>query len=328
MSDDGGWGRDEDHGDSRSTDRAEDRDDSWGTDAADDGWTADDEWDDPPGVGPDDERDGPAMADVPTVGRPPREGWLWAVGAGVGLSVAAIVATLAVLLPVSLLIVEGGITLSPVASTLVSLALIQYVAFGAVILGYLRYRETTVREYVSARVPSLRDVGAALGGWVLAFALAIAVGTVIQALGLSAGANNSAEAGMQDPEIFLALIPAAFLVIGPMEELLFRGTVQGRLRETLSPAPAVAVSALLFAAVHAPLAVQGSLAQRLTTVGLLFFPSLVFGGLYEYTDNLVVPALVHALYDATLFALLYAVVVYGPEEGSSGSEAVLALLGL
>lgn len=324
MPDDGGWGDD-----------AHDADDSWGRDeedradgSGDDAWAADDEWEDPPGVGADEAASEPAATGVPTVGRPPREGWLWAVGAGVGLSVATIVATVVVLLPVSLLIVEGGITLSPAVSTLLSLALIQYVAFGTVVLGYLRYRETTVREYVSARVPSLRDLGAALGGWVLAFVLAIAVGAVIQALGLSAGANNSAEAGMQDPEIFLVLIPAAFLVIGPMEELLFRGTVQGRLRETLSPVAAVAVSALLFAAVHAPLAVSGSLTQRLTTVGLLFFPSLVFGGLYEYTDNLVVPALVHALYDATLFALLYAVVVYGPEEGGSGSEAVLALLGL
>jgi len=327
MPDDGGWGDD-----------ANDADDSWGRDEegrddgdrgadGDDAWTADEGWDDPPGVGADEAPAAPT-GHVPTVGRPPREGWLWAVGTGVGLSVATVVATLAVLLPVSLLIVEGGITLSPVVSTLLSLALIQYVAFGAVIVGYLRYRETTVRAYVAARVPSLRDVGAALGGWVLAFVLAIAVGTVIQSLGLTGGTNNSAEAGMQDPEIFLVLIPAAFLVIGPMEELLFRGTVQGRLRETLSPVPAVAVSALLFAAVHAPLAVQGTLAQRLTTVGLLFFPSLVFGGLYEYTDNIVVPALVHALYDATLFVLLYVVVVYGPEEAGSGSEAVLALFGL
>jgi membrane protease YdiL (CAAX protease family) len=327
MPDDGGWGGDD-----------ADTDDPWGRDEQDrdagdgrggDAWTADDEWDDPPGVSPEESTgDAPTTTGVPTVGRPPREGGLWAVGAGIALSVAAIVATLVVLVPVSLLIVEGGIELSPAVSTLLSLALIQYVAFGSVILGYLRYRETTVREYVSAGVPSLRDLAAALGGWVLAFALAIAVGTVIQALGLSAGTNNSAEAGMQNPEIFLVLIPAAFLVIGPMEELLFRGTVQGRLRETLSPAPAVVVSALLFAAVHAPLAVQGSLSQRLTTVGLLFFPSLVFGGLYEYTDNVVVPALVHALYDATLFVLLYAVVVYGPEEAASGSEAVLALLGL
>jgi membrane protease YdiL (CAAX protease family) len=337
MPDDGGWGRDDADDDAWGRDR--DDGDGWGddpdsTDDRDgDAWTGGDEWDDPPGVGADPDPE-PAPADRDTgrairrVGSPPREGALWAIGAAVGLSVATIVATIAVILPVALLIGAGGIALSPVVSTLLSLALIQYVAFGAVIVGYLHYRGTTVREYVAARVPSLREFGAAIGGWVFAFVLVIALSVVIQSLGLSAAENQSAQQGMENPEIFLVLIPASFLVIGPMEELLFRGTVQGRLRESLSPAPAIVASAILFAAVHAPLALSGTLAQRLTTVGVLFFPSLVFGALYEYTENLTVPALVHALYDATIFGILYLGAVYGPEEASSGGEAVLTLLGL
>lgn len=329
MPDDGGWSRDEsdDREESLGRDGAARRDDGGrGSDAAADGWTADDEWDDPSGVGPDD--DGGSERAIRGVGVPPREGPLWAVGTAVGLSVATIVATIAVLLPVGLVIAEGGVSLSPAVSTLLSLALIQYVAFGAVIVGYLRYRETSVREYVAAGVPSLRGFGAAIGGWLFAFVLVIALGILIQTLGLSAAENQGAQQGMENPEIFLVLIPASFLVIGPMEELLFRGTVQGRLRESLSPAPAIVVSALLFAAVHAPLALSGTLAQRLTTVGVLFFPSLVFGALYEYTENLTVPALVHALYDATIFGILYAGAVYGPETAGSSGEAILALLGL
>ena len=33
--------------------------------------------------------------------------------------------------------------------------------------------------------------------------------------------------------------------------------------------------------------------------------SLILGILYEYTDNLVVPILVHGAYDAVLFSLQY-----------------------
>jgi len=45
---------------------------------------------------------------------------------------------------------------------------------------------------------------------------------------------------------------------------------------------------------------------------LLFFPALVFGISYEYTDNIVVPSLIHGLYNATLFTGLYVVIRFGP----------------
>ena len=38
---------------------------------------------------------------------------------------------------------------------------------------------------------------------------------------------------------------------------------------------------------------------------MLVLPTLVFGVVYELTENLVVPALTHGLYNATLFGLLY-----------------------
>ncbi|PSP27117.1 CPBP family intramembrane metalloprotease, partial [Halobacteriales archaeon QH_2_65_14] len=38
---------------------------------------------------------------------------------------------------------------------------------------------------------------------------------------------------------------------------------------------------------------------------ILFVLSLVIGWLFEHTDTLVVPALVHGLYNAVLFLALY-----------------------
>jgi membrane protease YdiL (CAAX protease family) len=110
--------------------------------------------------------------------------------------------------------------------------------------------------------------------------------------------------------VLLLLIPAAFLLIGPGEELLFRGVVQGTLRRAFDPVPAIAIAAAVFAAIHY-FALAGPSVGRVATIGVLFLPSLVFGAVYEYTDNLVVPSLIHGAYDATLFAVLYAVIRYG-----------------
>jgi membrane protease YdiL (CAAX protease family) len=53
-------------------------------------------------------------------------------------------------------------------------------------------------------------------------------------------------------------------------------------------------------------ALVGSLSAALVTISILTVPSLVFGALYEYSENFVVPALVHGLYNATLFGSVYA----------------------
>jgi hypothetical protein len=49
---------------------------------------------------------------------------------------------------------------------------------------------------------------------------------------------------------------------------------------------------------------------RFTSISLLVFPSVVFGIVYEYTNNLVVPVLIHGAYNATLFSLLYLAVKF------------------
>jgi membrane protease YdiL (CAAX protease family) len=113
-----------------------------------------------------------------------------------------------------------------------------------------------------------------------------------------------AEFASADPTVLLWLIPGSFLLIGPGEELLFRGIVQGRLRETFDRVSGVVLASALFAAVHFA-ALTGGTGGRLVTITVLFFPALVFGSVYELTDNLVVPALVHGAYNATLFALAY-----------------------
>ncbi len=105
-----------------------------------------------------------------------------------------------------------------------------------------------------------------------------------------------------NPDIFLLLIPLSFLLIGPGEELLYRGLIQGLLRKTFRPARAIVLASALFAVVHV-FSLSG--AGKLVSIGTVFTLSLILGILYEYTDNLVVPILVHGAYDAVLFSLQY-----------------------
>ena len=191
----------------------------------------------------------------------------------------------------------------------------QYVAFGGLAVGYLRYRSmnwSAIREYLGVRVPSLRELLIVLGGWVLIFASLLVISLLVQATGAQPAENQVGEIARELPAIIPVLVVAMFLVVGPSEEILYRGVVQGRLRETLSPAPAILLASGIFALVHW-FALTGGSTGRLLTVAILFFPSLVFGAVYEYTGNLVVPALLHGLHNAVLLALLYAALVLEPE---------------
>ncbi|ELZ46912.1 hypothetical protein C463_03387 [Halorubrum californiense DSM 19288] len=202
----------------------------------------------------------------------------------------------------------GGLSLA--ASVVLSLILGQYVAFGGLAVGYLAWRgfdREGIVSYLGVRVPSLKEIGLVLGSWVVIFILILVISTIVQLLGTETAANQSAELAMANPAIIPLFVAASFLVIGPCEEILYRGVVQGRLRESLPAAPSILLTAAIFATIHV-MALTGGLSARLTTVAILFVPSLVFGAVYEYTENLVVPALLHGLHNAVIFTALYVTV--------------------
>lgn len=240
----------------------------------------------------------------------------WGDGAGRAFGAAGVVALAGVGTGVALVFValvgaRGlGVELDLVGVIVVATVLSQ-LGFATAAVGYLVYTGRGL-SYVDGRLPTARDLGWMVGGYVLALGLAMA-GAVGSTLVRAPTANNqAAELGIQRPEALLLLVPLSFLVIGPGEELLFRATVQSRLREDVGPWAAVVGASALFAGLHV-LALTGGLAGRLVSVVLLFLPSLVLGVAYERTRNLVVTAFIHGAYDATLFGLLYVAVTYAPE---------------
>ncbi len=245
------------------------------------------------------------------------------------LAVAILLAVVGIAVGVALVgaavigLTTAGVEITPVLGIVLSLALATGVGFGGVALAYIQFRRRGI-DYVGVAVPSVRDIAYVVAGYVASFALLILASVVLTATGTETAPNTVAETGMQNPEILLLLIPASFLLIGPGEELLYRGVVQNRLGEALPVPVAIVLASLIFASIHF-FSLAGAPRARLVSISVLVLPTLVFGTMYELTDNIVVPALIHGAYNATLFSLLYITLRFAPGGTNQFPEAAAAL---
>lgn len=90
-----------------------------------------------------------------------------------------------------------------------------------------------------------------------------------------------------------AAVFAVALAAGIGEELLFRGVIQAGLEGLIGPVAALAFASLLFGLAHA-----------LTTAYFVLtcLMGVYLGWLYQATDNLLLPIMVHFLYDWVVLA--------------------------
>lgn len=230
----------------------------------------------------------------------PRYAILGAIGASVGGIVSAFVVTAIAGISLSI----GGISL-PTVQQFGVLFVAGAVGLGGTGIAYLSVRGLSVGSYVGSRIPSLKDLLWTAGGYLGALSLIFAAGVLLTVLQVEPDTTNrAAQAGMENPELLLWLVPISIFIIAPAEELLFRGVVQGRLREAFAAKYAIPFTAGLFASVHY-FSLTGGSGARFIAIAILFLPSLVFGYVYERTRNLVVPILIHGFYNSTLIMLVY-----------------------
>lgn len=177
---------------------------------------------------------------------------------------------------------------------------------GTVALIYFRWTDKTT-AYLDFGLPSRRDVGYTVGGVVALLGLQIGVSLAFSELGLSTAEHSvqqSAAGG--NAEILLLLIPAAFLIIGPGEELLYRNIIQKNLYDTFGDWGAVLVGSVVFALAHIPAYAAGaSLVTLLNTLVVIFFLSVILGVAYLRTGNVTVSAVIHGAFDAVVFGAMY-----------------------
>jgi membrane protease YdiL (CAAX protease family) len=225
------------------------------------------------------------------------------VTSAIGLTYGSYVAGALVILAVATVVGVFGVDLAsrPALRLVLSTFFLQGVTFGGIAILYLKGRDLGF-GFVPVRLPDKRDGAVIVGGSIAILGLLFVASSVITALGLNSAQNQIVEVGQQNPSVFLLLIPLQFLLVGPGEELLFRGLVQGTLRESLHPTRAIILASALFASIHL-FSLSGD--GKLVYIGIAFVLALVLGVAYEYTDNLVVPAVIHGTYNAVQFAGVY-----------------------
>jgi len=237
---------------------------------------------------------------------PSRASRIRLVAACFGLAIAGILAGVVILFILGFtLFVLLGVSITPFNQLALSLVAIQGLGFPLVAVLYFRYTGRSLRSFVPVSAPSLRELGISIGAWLAAIVATPVVATIVIALVNEQPASNAAgETAQQNPEIIPLLIPLVFLLNAPGEELLFRGVIQGLLAERFSAWAAILLATAAFAPLHI-IALIGSPTAALLTIVIISVPSLVFGWVYELTDNLIVPSLVHALFNSSLFIGIY-----------------------
>lgn len=93
----------------------------------------------------------------------------------------------------------------------------------------------------------------------------------------------------------VAAVVVVSALAGMGEELLFRGVIQAGLSSSFGVWPGLLVASVLFGLMHA-------LSRAYFVLATLM--GVYLGALYQATDNLLVPAIVHGLYDAIAIGYL------------------------
>jgi hypothetical protein len=185
----------------------------------------------------------------------------------------------------------------------VFLSVLQFLGFGLGVGAYLR--ATGDWDLLRVRVPGLRDVVAVVVGVLVILLAAAGIQQLLTVFQVEVAQNQVITTGQSDPTYFLYMIPVSLLFVGPFEELVFRGGVQRLLRRTYGPWPAVLLASALFGLTHW-IALTGGGGGRFAYIAVAAVLGVVLGVAYELTDNLVVPAAVHGIYNAVLFSVQYA----------------------
>lgn len=157
---------------------------------------------------------------------------------------------------------------------------------------------------------SRRAAAWVVGGLAVKFTLFGLSRLVTDWLGVQDPPDLLTQAVTAAPWLLLVVAALSMILVGPAEEVFFRGAVQGRLRRAFGPVAAVLLAAVLFAVPHSLNYVIGGanpLAPgAVVSVTTILATGAVMGFAYERTGNILVPVLLHGGYNAGVFLAFYA----------------------
>ena len=170
---------------------------------------------------------------------------------------------------------------------------------------FLQARKVSLKKIGLVR-PQLRDIAYAVAGYIVYFALFIAISALTKALIPGLDLEQEQEIGFSKATsgTALLLVFASLVVLPPVtEEIVARGFLYTGLRSKLSFANAAVITSVLFALAH----LQWGSGNALLWVAALdtFVLSLILVFLREKTGSLWSPILVHLFKNGLAFTLLF-----------------------
>jgi CAAX amino terminal protease family. len=255
---------------------------------------------------------------------------LWAVVLAAVLGFGAILLPGLFVLPliVATTLLSIDLSLSPLAELAINFVFGQILAMGGITVLYL-WATGKHRSYVRARKPTLGELLVIL---LAPFAVLFFIGgvnlVVTVLFDVEAASHSLLNFEGIEPTFYLLLIPFMILVVGPFEELLYRGVIQTRLTRSFSRPSAIVLASLIFVPIHLTAYSAGGAnpMQVLAAFGALFAGSVIYGALYEWTENLTVVAMAHGLTNSIQLLVLY--VIMTNEELQELANQATVLLGL
>jgi len=225
------------------------------------------------------------------------------IAVALGVVVLALLVASAITVPGTNLAASLGVVSEGSTGAQLLRTLLQFAGFVAAVAGYL----AVTGEWDLARIsrPTPREAVGIVGGGLALFAFQYGALFALDQLGLATGQNQAVVPAGDPVAYYLAMIAVSLAVVGPVEELLFRGVVQGGVRRAFDAVPAVLIAALAFGLIHLP-SVSGTPVEQWVYVGVVVVLGSALGALYEWTDNVIVPGLVHGIYNAITYAVLLA----------------------
>jgi len=162
---------------------------------------------------------------------------------------------------------------------------ISFVGFVLAGVVFLRFRDAG--SLVHLRRPKPTDAVWVLAGLVGIVVGSVVMGAVVEALSVvvesvfggsvETGQNSIIAAGRANPPLLLYMVPVSLLFVGPAEELVFRGVVQGLFRDSFGVVPGIVAASALFGFGHYLAISSGSAWTYILTAGAL---GLVLGTVY------------------------------------------------
>ena len=256
-------------------------------------------------------------------------GKLWAIVLAAGLGFGAILLPAVLVLPLlaATLVFPIEQPLSPLAELAINFVFGQILAMGGIAAAYL-WATGKELSFVRIRKPTLGQVLViAVAPFVVLFSIGI-VNLISFSLGVQAASHSLLNFEGIEPTFYLVLIPFMIFIVGPFEELLYRGIIQTRLTHSFSRPTAIVLASFIFVPIHLTAYSAGgaSLVQVLAAFAALFAGSVIYGALYEWTENLTVVALAHGLTNSVQLLVIY--VITTSDELAELANQATVLLGL